>query len=78
LSIISDQGDGIKYAILKNGEHLLDAEGGYVYLATGEVFNGTLEIDVEKGDRIALAINKNNSASFDSTSVSVSVEYTEQ
>ena len=75
LSIISDQGDGILYAILKNGEPLLDGEDGYVYLAPGEVYDGTLEIEVEKGDRIALVINVYKTPSFDSTAVSVIVGY---
>ena len=75
LSIVSDQGDGIMYAILKNGEPLLNGEDGYVYLPTGEVFDGSLEIEVNQGDRIALVINKYKTNSFDATAVSVMIEY---
>ncbi len=77
LSIVSDQSDGVMYAILKNGEPLLDGKDGYVLLSPGEVFDGALEIDVKKGDRIALVINMNKSNAFDSTSVSVIIEYNE-
>ncbi len=77
LSVVSDQSDGIMYAVFKNGEPLLEGEDGYVLLAPGEVFDGTLEIEVEKGDRIALVINIYKNSSFDSTAVSVIVEYTE-
>ena len=77
LSIVSDQSDGVMYAILKNGEPLLDGKDGYVLLSPGEVFDGALEIEVKKGDRIALVINMNKSNAFDSTSVSVIIEYNE-
>lgn len=77
LSIVSDQGDGIMYAIFKNGEPLLDGANGYVLLSPGEVYDGNVEIKVEKGDRIALVINPYNTNAFDSTSVSVIIEYTE-
>ena len=77
LSIVSNQSDGIMYAVLKNGEPLLDGDGGYVLLSPGEVYDGTLEIPVEKGDRIALVINVYKSSVYDSTAVSVVIEYTE-
>ena len=77
LSIVSDQSDGIMYAIFKNGEPLLDGANGYVLLSPGEVYDGNVEIKVEKGDRIALVINPYNTNAFDSTSVSVIIEYTE-
>lgn len=77
LSIVSDQSDGVMYAILKNGEPLLEGKDGYVLLSPGEVFDGALEIEVKKGDRIALVINMNKSNAFDSTSVSVIIEYNE-
>lgn len=77
LSIVSDQSDGIMYAVFKNGEPLLDGEDGYVLLSPGEVYDGTLEIEVEKGDRIALVVNVYQTSSFDSTAVSVVIEYSE-
>ncbi len=77
LSVVSDQSDGIMYAVFKNGEPLLEGESGYVLLAPGEVFDGTLEIEVEKGDRIALVINTYKTSAFDSTAVSIVIEYTE-
>lgn len=77
LSIVSNQSDGIMYAVLKNGAPLLDGDGGYVLLSPGEVYDGTLEIPVEKGDRIALVINVYESSVYDSTAVSVVIEYTE-
>ena len=77
LSIVSDQSDGIMYAVFKNGEPLLDGEDGYVLLSPGEVYDGTLEIEVEKGDRIALVVNVYKTSSFDSTAVSVVIEYSE-
>jgi hypothetical protein len=77
LSIVSDQSDGVMYAVFKNGEPLLDGNDGYVLLSPGEVYDGMLEIEVEKGDRIALVINVNKTSSFDSTSVSLIIEYTE-
>ncbi|MBO5841719.1 MAG: beta-galactosidase, partial [Clostridia bacterium] len=77
LSLVSDQSDGVMYAVFKNGEPLLDGNDGYVLLSPGEVYDGMLEIEVEKGDRIALVINVNKTSSFDSTSVSLIIEYTE-
>ena len=77
LSLVSDQSDGVMYAVFKNGEPLLDGNDGYVLLSPGEVYEGMLEIEVEKGDRIALVINVNKTSSFDSTSVSLIIEYTE-
>ncbi len=77
LSIASDQSDGIMYAVFKNGEPLLDGEDGYVLLPPGEVYDGTLEIEVQQGDRIALVINIYKNSLFDSTAVSVVAEYTE-
>ena len=77
LAIVSDQGDGITYAILKNNTPLLDGENGYVYLSPDAVFDGTLEIKVEEGDRIALVIGKHVTNTFDATSVAVMIEYLE-
>lgn len=75
LSIVSPEGDGIQYAVLKNGEPITEGEYGYVYLATGEVCDRFIEIDVSQGDRIALIINPYNTNSFDATAVSVTIEY---
>jgi hypothetical protein len=77
LSIVSDQSDGIMYAVLKNGETLLDGQNGYVLLLPGEVYDGVLEIEVKKGDRIALVINMHKNNAFDSTTASVIIEYYE-
>ncbi|MBO7297045.1 MAG: beta-galactosidase [Clostridia bacterium] len=77
LSIVSDQSDGIMYAVLKNGEPLLDGKDGYVLLLPGEVYDGVLEIEVKKGDCIALVINMHKNNAFDSTSASVIIEYYE-
>ncbi len=75
IGVNSEEGDGVKYALLLNGEHVLDAEGGYVFLPTGRVDEQTIDIDVQSGDRIAIVLNKNGHNSFDSTSVSCTVEY---
>ncbi len=75
LSITSPEGDGIQYAVLKNGEPITEGEYGYVYLATGEICDRIIEIEVSEDDRIALIINPYQSNAFDSTAVSVTVEY---
>ena len=75
IGVNSDEGDGVRYAVLVNGEHVLDAEGGYVFLPTGRVDEQALDIDVQSGDRIAIVLNRNEHNSFDSTSVSCTIEY---
>ena len=75
IGVNSEEGDGVKYAVLVNGVHVLNAEGGYVFLPTGRVDEQALDIDVQSGDRIAIVLNRNKHNSFDSTSVSCTIEY---
>jgi hypothetical protein len=75
LSVNSDEGDGVQYAVLLNGEHVLDVEGGYIFLPTGQVDEQSLVINVQSGDRIAIVLNKNEHNAFDSTSISCTIEY---
>ncbi len=75
IGVNSNEGDGVRYAVLLNGEHVLDEKGGYVLLPTGRVDEQTLNIDVQSGDRIAIVLNRNKHNSFDSTSVSCTIEY---
>lgn len=74
-SLTSTESDGVQYAVLKNGQALTEGTKGYVLIKGGESCTFSLEIDVEQGDRIAFVLNINNTSTYDSTAVSVIVEY---
>ena len=74
-SLTSTESDGVQYAVLKNGQALTEGTKGYVLIKGGESCAFSLEIDVEQGDRIAFVLNINNTSTYDSTAVSVTIEY---
>ena len=75
LSVASDQSDGVRYALLQNGQAVTEGENGYLYLAGADACECTFEIEVAQGDRVAFVLNVNQNAGYDSTAVSVTIEY---
>ncbi|MBQ7379217.1 MAG: beta-galactosidase [Clostridia bacterium] len=78
LSVDSEYSDGIKYRVLLGEEPLTHGDKyGYIELPHGQVAVETLEIRVQQGDRICIAVNVGGTSSHDSTALSVEIEYVE-
>ena len=75
LSLMDEASDGIRYTILVNGEPAAEIGNSMLYLPYGEEASGALVLSVEKGDEIALIVNKHKKTTGDTTKVVLSVEY---
>ncbi len=77
LSLASGEGDGVIFYILHNGEEVKigDARNDGILVTYAEPADGEVTLTVAEGDEIAFVINKNSGTSYDSTAVSVIVEY---
>lgn len=76
LCVNSELSDGIKYRIF-NGDTVITSgdRNGYVSLAYGELCEQTVEIKVNAGDMVAIAVNVGGTSTHDSTSLSLEIEY---
>ncbi len=77
LTVISDQSDGIKYTVLVNGEPADGFDKNMAVVAATDTATADLTLKVSAGDEIALIVNCNRTNSNDTTSVSLSAEYTD-
>lgn len=77
LSLASGEGDGIIFYILHNGEKVKigDARNDGILVTYAEPADGKTTLTVAEGDEIAFIINKNSSTAYDSTAVSIMIEY---
>ncbi len=77
LSLASGEGDGVIFYILHNGEEVKigNARNDGILVTYAEPIDGEVTLTVAEGDEIAFVINKNSSTAYDSTAVSVMIEY---
>ncbi|MBE6584931.1 MAG: hypothetical protein E7645_00210 [Ruminococcaceae bacterium] len=77
LSMASSDGDGIIFYILHNGEKITigEARNGGILVTHDTPGDDTITLSVKQGDEIAFLVNKNLNTSYDSTAVSITVEY---
>lgn len=77
LSMASGEGDGVIFYILHNGEEVKigDARNNGILVTYDTPADGSLTLTVAEGDEIAFVINKNKTTAYDSTGISVIVEY---
>ena len=77
LSMASGEGDGVIFYILHNGEEVKigDARNNGILVTYDQPTDGSLTLTVAEGDEIAFVINKNKTTAYDSTGISVIVEY---
>ena len=77
LSLASGEGDGVIFYILHNGEEVKigDARNDGILVTYDQPTDGSLTLIVAEGDEIAFVINKNKTTAYDSTGISVIVEY---
>ncbi|MBE6558063.1 MAG: hypothetical protein E7661_03510 [Ruminococcaceae bacterium] len=77
LSMASGEGDGVNFYILHNGEEIKigDARNDGILITYDAPADGTITLTVAEGDEIAFVINKNKTTAYDSTGISVIVEY---
>ena len=76
LSVSSPDGDGVIFYMMKNDESVAigDARNGGILVTYDALGEGAVTLTVKAGDKIAFIINKNQSMSYDSTAVSLTVE----
>ena len=78
LNVDSSQSDGIRFRVMREKDALTQGDRyGYVDLPYGAPAQGTLTVEVKTGDRIWIAINKGETSVYDSTALSVEIEYVE-
>jgi len=76
VSVTSPEGDGIRYRVMHEKQAMTEGDRyGYVDASYGEVGKGSIQMTVQKGDRIWIAINMGKTSAFDSTALSVEIEY---
>lgn len=66
----SKNSDGVKMSVLKNGSDIYPEQ-----LIKEDSLEAEITIEVKKGDEIALICNKNKNNSFDSTNVTIDINY---
>jgi len=76
VSVTSPEGDGIRYRVMHEKQAMTEGDRyGYVDAPYGEFGKGSIQMTVKKGDRIWIAINMGKTSAFDSTALSVEIEY---
>ena len=75
LSLISDQSDGVRVAVMRNDERIYPADSSFASVAPASTLEETLTITVQKGDRIALIVNQGSTHANDSSKLAVFVDY---
>ncbi|MBQ2806307.1 MAG: beta-galactosidase [Clostridia bacterium] len=76
VSVSSPESDGIRYRVMH--ERTVVSQGdaqGYIHVPYGTIGQDTIEITVKKGDMIWIAINPGETTAYDSTALSVEIEY---
>ena len=74
ITVISEQSNGVKYTLYVNGKKVTSSGCEGVADAFSPASIST-EINLKKGDRVALVINNNGASSFDTTALSINVSY---
>ncbi len=78
VSVTSPESDGIRYRVMHEQTAMSQGDKyGYVHVPYGTIGQDTIEITVKQGDMIWIAINPGETTAYDSTALSVEIEYVE-
>lgn len=76
VNVTTPESDGVRYRVMHETTAVTQGDKyGYVHVPYGTVGQDTIEITVKKGDMIWIAINPGKTTSYDSTALSVEIEY---
>lgn len=78
VNITTPESDGVRYRVMHERTAVSQGDAqGYVHVPYGTLGQDTIEITVLKGDLIWIAINTGETSAYDSTALSVEIEYIE-
>ena len=76
VSVSSPESDGIRYRVMHGETAVTQGDKyGYVHVPYGTLGQDTIEVAVKKGDMLWIAINTGDTSAYDSTALSVEIEY---